>query len=98
MKKPIDFTPISKYVWVFKEEVQKIEERTASGLITKIGESTVLQETGVVAGIGILVDEKVQKVVRVGDTIMFEGAIQKGKKVNGQEFLLVIDSSVMAKL
>jgi len=98
MRKPIEFTPISKYIWVFKEEVKKVEEKTASGLITKIGESTVLQETGVVAGIGILADEKVQKVIRVGDTILFEGAIQKGKKVGNQEFLLVIDSSVMAKL
>ena len=94
----IKFTPVSKYVWVYKEQVEKVEEVSKGGILLGVEQKVLLQERGVVAGIGILCDEKVQKVIRVGDTIMFEGGVQRGKVVDGQEFLLIIDSNVMAKL
>lgn len=95
----IDFTPISQYIWVEAlDEDSPKEKQTASGLFVPTTKADTVQVTGIIAGIGILCDEKVQKVIKVGDEILFEGSTARPIKVKGKSYKLIIDRNVMAKL
>jgi co-chaperonin GroES (HSP10) len=95
----IDFEPISQYVWVkATAEEAPSEMQTKSGLFVPTTKADTLQVTGEVAGIGLLCDEKVQKVLRVGDTILLEGTPAKPITVKSKKYLLIIDRNVMAKI
>lgn len=95
MKKEVE--ALAKYVWIVKEEIKVKEQKTASGIITATGEVQIAQEVGVVAAVGLLCDEKVQRFLTPGDIVLFEPTT-KGKVIHGVEYLVVAEHNILAKL
>ena len=88
---------ISRYIWVLKEETIEKEQITAGGIITSAAKTTVVQEAGVVAFVGAMVDDQIKRIISVGDTVLFESN-HKGKVIEGVEYLLVTDNQVLMRL
>jgi chaperonin GroES len=96
MAKAINVQPIGGYILVKPEQE---EEKTASGLIIQTEKNEKPQRGEIITlGTGKLDDngKQIPWNVKVGDTVIFKKYSPEEMEINGEEYLLMQESDILA--